>query len=143
MKVEALKEKFLDSIDMWLEERIDDMLKNNPTMAIPSVYIKRGCHNLITKNKCNISNGIDTAALFFADEEGNINTETVFADMMGIFKAMEEQTFDMGFVSGIVGKGKVSITLPDNIFTNIIFGSKKTLCFGETDFMELKSLICK
>ena len=33
------------------------------------------------------------------------------------------------------------IDLPDNIITNILFGSKKSISFTKTDFDELKSLI--
>ena len=35
----------------------------------------------------------------------------------------------------------LSIDLPDNIITNILFGSKKSISFTKTDFEELKSLI--
>ena len=38
MNIPALKDKFLDSLDLWLEERVDDMLKDNAAMAIPAVY---------------------------------------------------------------------------------------------------------
>lgn len=140
MKVEVLKEKFLDNIELWITGRIDDMVKDNPTLALPSVYIKRGCHNIINKYEGKISKSIDNAALFLADEEGNIDAGTLFEDVMELFKGMEESAFDMGLVKGVIGNGKIAFTLPDNIFTNIIFGSKKTLTFGEDDFLELKSL---
>lgn len=141
MNAETLKEKFLGSIDLWLEERIDDMLRENPALAVPSVYIKRGCHNIINKYKGKISKGIDNAALFFADEEGNINMDTLFADAMELFKSMEDSPFDMGMLKGSIGKGRIALTLPDNILMNIIFGSKKTLTFGGDDFLELKNLL--
>lgn len=141
MKVQVLKEKFLNGIGIWLEERVDDMLRDNPSLAISSVYIKRGCHNVINKYKDKIGNSIDNASLFIADGEGNINTDTLFADVMEIFKGMEESSFDIGFVKGVIGKGKISVTLPDNILMNVIFGSKKTITFNEDDFLELKSLL--
>lgn len=141
MKVEALKEKFLGGIELWLEGRVNEMLSSNPALAIPSIYMKRGCHNIIKKYKCRIEEGIDDAALFIADENGEINGDTLFADAMELFKSMEEKPFDVGFLDGTIGKGKVSITLPDNVLTDIIFGSKKTLTFDERDFSELKSLL--
>lgn len=143
MNIPALKEKFLSSIDLWFAERIDDMVKDNPALALPSVYMKRGCHNLINKYEGKISDGIDNAALFFADENGDINMNTLFTDAMELFKGMEESTFDMGFLRGSIGGGKIAITLPDNIFMNIIFGSKKTITLGEEDFLELKSLLAE
>lgn len=141
MNIPTLKDKILDSLDLWLEERIDDMIKDNTSLAIPSVYLKRGCHNIINKYEGKISEGIDNAALFLTDENGNIDAKTIFEDIMKIFSSMEETSFDIGVIKGIVGKGKVSLTLPDNILTNIVFGSNKAITFNEDDFLELKDLL--
>lgn len=141
MNIPTLKDKILDSLDLWLEERIDDMIKDNTSLAIPSVYLKRGCHNIINKYEGKISEGIDNAALFLTDENGNIDAKTIFEDIMKIFSTMEETSFDIGIIKGMVGKGKVSLTLPDNILTNIVFGSNKAITFNEDDFLELKDLL--
>lgn len=141
MNIPTLKDKILDSLDLWLEERIDDMIKDNTSLAIPSVYLKRGCHNIINKYEGKISEGIDNATLFIADENGNIDAKTIFEDIMKIFSSMEETSFDIGIIRGMVGKGKVSLTLPDNILTNIVFGSNKAITFNEDDFLELKDLL--
>lgn len=141
MNIPTLKDKILDSLDLWLEERIDDMIKDNASLAVPSVYLKRGCHNIINKYEGKISEGIDNAALFLTDENGNIDAKTIFEDIMKIFSSMEETSFDIGIIKGIVGKGKVSLTLPDNILTNIVFGSNKAITFNEDDFLELKDLL--
>lgn len=141
MNIPSLKEKMLSSLDTWFKGRVDEMVGDNPTLAVSSVYIKRGCHNLLNKYEGKISQSIDNAALFLADENGDINTNTLFTDVMEIFKGLEDSTFDIGLVQGVVGKGKISITLPDNIFTNIIFGNKKTITFNEKDFLELKALL--
>ena len=76
MNIPTLKDKILDSLDLWLEERIDDMIKDNTSLAIPSVYLKRGCHNIFNKYEGKISEGIDNAALFLTDENGNIDAKT-------------------------------------------------------------------
>ena len=141
MNIPTLKEKMLSSLDTWFKGRIDEMVSDNPTLALSSVYIKRGCHNILNKYEGKISQSIDNAALFLADENGDINTNTLFADVMELFKGLEDNNFDIGLVQGVVGKGRISITLPDNIFTNIIFGNKKTITFNENDFLELKALL--
>ena len=41
MNVTELKEKLLTSLDLWADARIDDMVKANQMLAIPSVYMKR------------------------------------------------------------------------------------------------------
>ena len=141
MNVEKFKEKVLDNLDNWIKGRVDAMVSNNPTLTLPSVYIKRGCHNILNKYRDKVEEGIDTAALFLADENGNIGINSMFKDAMEIFKSMEEIPFDLDLVKGTVGQGKISITLPDNILMNIIFGSRKTITLDESDFMEFKSLL--
>ena len=51
MNVTELKEKLLTSLDLWADARIDDMVKANQMLAIPSVYMKRAAHNIIAKHK--------------------------------------------------------------------------------------------
>lgn len=51
MNVTELKEKLLTSLDLWADARISDMVKENPALAIPSVYMKRASHNIIAKHK--------------------------------------------------------------------------------------------
>lgn len=141
MNVTELKEKLLTSLDMWADARISDMVKENPALAIPSVYMKRASHNIIAKNKESWDKSIDNAALFIADENGNIDADTIFADMMQMLKAVEDYHFDFGIVHGHISNGAVSIDLPDNIATAILFGSKRSINFTEEDFVELKDLI--
>ena len=48
---------------------------------------------------------------------------------------------NISFCGLYIDGGTLSIDLPDNIITNILFGSKKSISFTKTDFYELKSLI--
>ena len=64
MNITELKEKLLTSVDLWADARIDDMIKGNPMLAIPSVYMKRAAHNIISINKEKLGKTIDNAALF-------------------------------------------------------------------------------
>ena len=141
MNVTELKEKLLTSLDLWADARISDMVKENPTLAIPSVYMKRASHNIIAKNKDIFRKSIDNATLFIADENGNIDSDTIFTDLIQMLESISNYEFDLGFVKGRIDCGTLSIDLPDNIITNILFGSKKSISFTKTDFEELKSLI--
>ena len=141
MNVTELKEKLLTSLDLWADARISEMVKENPALAIPSVYMKRASHNIIAKNKDSWGKSIDNAALFIADENGNIDADTIFTDLMQMFESISNYEFDLGFVKGRIDGGILTIDLPDNIITNILFGSKKSISFNKTDFDELKSLI--
>ena len=141
MNVTELKEKLLTSLDLWADARISEMVKENPALAIPSVYMKRASHNIIAKHKDSWGKSIDNAALFISDENGNIDADTIFTDLMQMLESISNYEFDLGFVKGRIDGGTLSIDLPDNIITTILFGSKKSISFTKTDFDELKSLI--
>lgn len=141
MKIEALKEKLMSSVDLWVDSQIDDMVKGNPMLAIPSVYIKRAAHNIIAKNKGKWSEQIDNAALFIADENGIVDAGTVFDDMMQMLKAIDDYQFDIGIIHGHIGGGMISIDLPDNIAMTLLFGSKRSINITTEDFAELRSLL--
>ena len=141
MNVTELKEKLLTSLDLWADARISDMVKETPALAIPSVYMKRASHNIIAKNKDSLGKSIDNATLFIADENGNIDADTIFTDLMQMLESISNYEFDLGFIKGRIDGGTLSIDLPDNIITDILFGSKKSISFTKTDFEELKSLI--
>lgn len=120
---------------------ITDILKENPALAIPSVYMKRASHNIIAKHKDSWGKSIDNATLFIADEDGNIDADTIFSDLMQMLENISNYEFDLGFIKGRIDGGALIIDLPDNIITTILFGSKKSISFTKTDFEELKSLI--
>ena len=141
MNVTELKEKLLTSLDLWADARISDMVKENPALAIPSVYMKRASHNIIAKHKDSWGKSIDNATLFIADEDGNIDADTIFSDLMQMLENISNYEFDLGFIKGRIDGGTLSVDLPDNIITTILFGSKKSISFTKTDFEELKSLI--
>lgn len=141
MNIPELKEKLLTSLDLWADARISDMVKENPALAIPSVYMKRAAHNIIAKHKDSWGKSIDNATLFIADEDGNIDADTIFSDLMQMLENISNYEFDLGFIKGRISNGTVSIDLPDNIITTILFGSKKSISFVKSDFEELKSLI--
>lgn len=141
MNVTELKEKLLTSLDLWADARIDDMVKANQMLAIPSVYMKRASHNIIAKHKDSWGKSIDNATLFIADEDGNIDADTIFSDLMQMLENISNYEFDLGFIKGRIDGGALIIDLPDNIITTILFGSKKSISFTKTDFEELKSLI--
>lgn len=141
MNVTELKEKLLTSLDLWADARISDMVKENPALAIPSVYMKRASHNIIAKHKDSWGKSIDNATLFIADEDGNIDADTIFSDLMQMLANISNYEFDLGFIKGRIDGGTLAIDLPDNIITTILFGSKKSISFTKDDFEELKSLV--
>ena len=141
MNVTELKEKLLTSLDLWADARISDMVKETPALAIPSVYMKRASHNIIAKHKDSWGKSIDNATLFIADENGNIDADTIFTDLMQMLESISNYEFDLGFVNGRIDGGILTIDLPDNIITNILFLINNSVSFTNTDSYEVKSLM--
>lgn len=141
MNITELKKKLLDSADFWVEQRIDDLVERNPRMSVASVYLKRGARNWLSNERDTISKAMDGVSLFIADGDGNVNTDTLFEDLLSLFTAMEEMPYDYGMVSGTIGKGKIRIDIPDNILTNILFGNSDAVTITSDDIKELKELI--
>ena len=58
-----------------------------------------------------------------------------------MLESISNYEFDLGFIKGRIDGGTLSIDLPDNIITTILFGNKKSISFTKNDFEELKSLV--
>lgn len=102
--------------------------------------MKRGAKNYLTRERGKIENVIDNAALFICDEQGNIDADMLFKDMMTMFREMDETPFGKGLVQGTVGKGIIRLKLPDNPIFNLMFGNTGAIKITEADFLELKEL---
>ncbi|RHI05069.1 hypothetical protein DW182_15790 [Bacteroides sp. AM16-24] len=139
-KLLDLKNKTIDSLEVWIDGRIDDFVAQNPNLKIASVYMKRGAKNYLTRERGKIENVIDNAALFICDEQGNIDADMLFKDMMTMFREMDETPFGKGLVQGTVGKGIIRLKLPDNPIFNLMFGNTGAIKITEADFLELKEL---
>lgn len=141
MNLQKLKERLAPSIETWIDARIDDMIKGNPSLAIPSVYMKRAAHNIVCRNKEEWEEKIDKLSLFVADENGVVDAESVFDDAMQILKAMEKKPFDIGVLHGTIGDGCISIDMPDGIISALLFGSNKSIAITTDDIAELKNIL--
>jgi len=142
-KLIKLNEKVTSSLETWIEDRIDEFVGSNPKLKMASVYMKRGAKNYLAREKGKIGNMIDSAALFICDENGDIDAEMLFDDMMTMFREMEETPFNMGIFNGAIGKGMIRFQLPNNPIFNLLFGDTGAIKITDSDFVELKNLITK
>ena len=133
--ITELKDKLADSLQLWIDERIDGLVLNNPQLKVASVYLKRGAKNFLAKQKDGIGDMIDNAALFLCD------ADLLFNDMLSMLREMEEMPFGKGFIRGTIGKGSIRFALPDNPITSILFGKTGAIKITDADLMELKKLL--
>lgn len=140
-KLNILKDKAISSIKTCVDNRINDLVEDNPKLKIASKYIKRGVKNYITEEQHKFERMIDNVALFICDENGNIDTEMLFDDLMTMFREMDEANFNIKSIKCSIGKGVIRLELPkDALITKLFFGDIGAIRITEADFMELKDL---
>lgn len=141
MNPTELKEKISDSLQMWIDERIDNLSTNYPKLKTASVYLKRGARNYILHQQEKINSAIDNASLFLCDENGEIDIEILFSDFMQMFRDMDEVDFGNGIIEGTLGKGAIRFILPNSPITNLLFGDTEAIKITDADILELKKII--
>lgn len=143
IKMEEMKERLLCSIGKWANSRIDEFAESHPRMKTASVYMKRGVKNYLAREDKNISDMIDNFALFVCNEDGCIDMDMVFNDLMTMFEQSDEIPFGKGLLQGTIGKGVIRFQLPDNPIVSLFFGNSQAVKITSLDFMELKDMITK
>jgi hypothetical protein len=137
----AIKKKVADAIEEWALEIVDGFTSGNPRMTMTGVYIKNGIRNYRKREEAKWDKMIDDAALFIADEKGEVDMDKVFKDAMQYLNDVEEMPISLGLFNGSIGKGTIKIHIPDNMLMRIMFGDNAALVLGESDFLALKELI--
>lgn len=137
----AMKKKVADAIEEWALEIVDGFTSGNPRMTMTGVYIKNGIRNYRKREEAKWDKMIDNAALFIADEKGEVDMDKVFKDAMQYLNDVEEMPISLGLFDGTIGKGAIKIHIPNNMLMRIMFGDNAALVLGESDFLALKELI--
>lgn len=106
-----------------------------------STYLKRGLDNWLDCEDERISSTVDGLALFLADKEDNIDTDTLIDDAVAMFKEMDVAYADMGIFGVEYGKGAVTMNIPHNIFLDMIFGDLGQIKITAEDLLEIKELM--
>lgn len=141
MNIPTLQKQILQYLPQWVDNRIDGLVANNPAMALVSAYLKRGARNYFALNKERIGSAITQAGLFVADEQGDVSISTLFDDLKAMFQSLPLYPFDLGPLHGTIGKGEIRLSLPDNLFCNILFGNVQTVSIKADDFFVLRDLL--
>ena len=136
------KKQIIDAFEEWALNIVDGFTSNNPKMTVAGVYIKNGIRNYRKKKECEIGEMIDDAALFIADDKGEVNLNKVFTDLGQFMKDADNIHVDLGFTDAVIDKGLLKINIPDNWFMNMIFGSGNALVIKESDIADLKLMMC-
>ena len=135
-----LKNDLLVNMEEWAIYKIDALVECNPNLKMASTYLKRGVRNWIAREDCRIDKMVDNAALFIADENGNINTDVIINDFLEMFKVMDVQKANMGIFDIEYGKGEIKINIPHNPVIDLFMGDLGQIKITCEDILEIKDL---
>jgi len=123
----------------WANSKIDELF---PGKATAKQFMKNGVNNLMNRYDQHMNEYIDKFFMFVANEKGEIDSDVMVDTVVGIFKEIDPvQQYHLGMVDVTVGKGELGIHLPDNMFLNMLVGSKGVIKFTADDILDFKNLL--
>lgn len=143
MNIRELKERLPEAVERWADARIEDMARGDARLAVASVYMKRAAHNVTALYATRMQEAVDGMALFVADENGDVDADTLMKDAVEMLRAMPRQEWDFSLLHGTVGEGRVEVELPDNALTTLLLGAKKTISIDGDELIEMSACVKK
>lgn len=129
------------SVRTWAENKIDELCETRPRLKAASVYLKRGLNNWLDREEKQVDDMVDTLALFVADSEGKIDADMLIDDAVKMFREMEVNYTKIANFAIEYGKGEISISIPRNVFLDLIFGELGKITITAEDLLEVKNLL--
>lgn len=133
--------KFRHAAQQWANSKVDELAASRPRLKAASTYLKRGLGNYLDREEASINEMVDNLALFIADKDGKIDANTIFDDVIAMFKDMDINYSDIGGFGVEYGKGAVTIHIPHNVIYDMIFGDLGSIKITAEDLLELKKLL--
>lgn len=124
-------------IKKFISSKIDEIVDNNPMLAIFSARIKRGI-NAVIDEKLKAGSFINA---FILDENGKLDA-SLYDEVSKMFDEMPMQNFTLmdGFAEAAVGRGRVEIMLRKNMFTSMLMPNSGKITFTKDDLKEFFDL---
>lgn len=129
------------SAKTWAECKIDELCATKPKLSAASVYLKRGISNWLDREDASLNEMISNLALFVADKDGIINTDTLIDDAIEIFREMDVNYSKIGAFGIEYGKGSIVINIPHNVLFDLVFGDLGQIKITTDDILEIKAML--
>lgn len=136
--ISEVKDILLRTLDGWTSDMVDMMGENNASIKNVSIYLKRGIRNMLRENVEELEDMLNNVALFIVDEKGEYDMPKFVDDVAEVVRNMDETKWEIGILSGTLGKGRLRVHIPDNIITRLIFGETGAVCFSVEDLKRMK-----
>lgn len=133
-----IKQKIVEVGRKWINEQVNMAVEQNPRLAYISKRLKDGLGNTLA----NKIDNIDPYLPYITDENGNFNIRSISEELLNAFSEMPVRDYEVMGLDMQVGKGRIVVMFPDNIFTNLLLDNNKLL-IERTDIQELINMIEK
>ena len=136
--IEAFKSDILGGLHRWLDSMVSELCDGNRMPMALAPYLKRGINNAMIRYDTKLQSYIDTATMFIADENGNIDSRNFITDMVQMFRSMPQRGTQVGGMRITYGEGCIEAQLPDNWLTRLL-GDVGTIRITAEDIDRLAS----
>lgn len=118
--IDAFKSDMLGGIHRWLDSMVNELCDGNRMPMALAPYLKRGIKNAMIRYDAKLQSYIDTATMFIADENGNIDSRNFITDIVQMFRSMPQRGTQIGGMRVTYGEGTIEAQLPDNWLTRML-----------------------
>ena len=136
--IDAFKADMLGGLHRWLDSMVSELCDGNRMPMALAPYLKRGINNAMHRYDAQLQSYIDTATMFIADENGNIDSRNFITDMVQMFRSMPQRGTQIGGMRITYGEGTIEAQLPDNWLTRLL-GDVGTIRITAEDIDRLAS----
>lgn len=136
--INLLKGKVKDAALGWISSQIDYLL---PNKVAGRAMLKNAANNLLTRFDGKINEGIDAAFLLFADQNGNIDSDTVVDSLCSMFEEMDITEYSFYGFDAKIGKGEMCIEFPRSFLSELIAGELGGVKITSSDIKQIKDYL--
>lgn len=134
--IAVFKGKVKSAFQLWVNEMIDGLFES----PVRRRNIKRILENWLDFQDERINKWLDAVVLVGLDKDGNINADLIIEEAAALFREFDYHTSVWGCDIDISG-GKAVLSLPDNMTSYLLFGSKSGFSFTDKDIIKLKEYL--
>lgn len=136
--VNLLKGKVKDAALSWIGSQIDYLL---PNKVAGRAMLKNAANNILSRFDEKINDGIDAAFILFADQNGNIDSDTIVDSLCAMFEEMDVTEYSFYGFDAKVGKGEMSIEFPRSFLSELIAGELGGVKITSADIKQIKDYL--
>lgn len=133
--VNLLKGKVKDAAFHWIGTQIDYLL---PDKAAGRAILKNAANNILKRFDDKINDGVDAIFLLLADENGNIDSDSMVDSLCSMLDEMGVSEYAFRGFNAKIGKGEMSIEFPHSFFSELIAGELGGVKITSADIKQIK-----